>query len=204
MSPRTKDVRCFGGPILLSLATGASACRASHVETLRMDAGAESTLDAAGTLLVGPEGAAMPSDEQRPPVNPLAAWVSSDLYELRVDAPRYCPGANGASGLDGGNSVLLGAKVQIRAKVDEFFVAPRHASLRDGGILFQAKLGETKASCGGPPLKPTPLRKGQVASGFVLFELPARRDNLVLDFQPARWGGAGLVRVDLGDVPDAR
>jgi hypothetical protein len=39
------------------------------------------------------------------------------------------------------------------------------------------------------------LKQGDIAAGFVVFEVPAKHKKLELNYQPVRWGGAGPVRV---------
>jgi hypothetical protein len=182
----SRAARSWLGAVLLTLA----ACGRSRGSTsLIYDAGGDAFVSTARS--------------EEPPVQPAGAWASADLYDISLDAVKYCVKlpADRDAGDAGADSVWVGANVRIKAKTEELFVAPSHAHLQDGGILFNPYVGAPIEGCA-PPLRAIALRRGQVASGFLTFELPSRRNNLVLSFRPARWGGAGAVRIALGDIPD--
>jgi hypothetical protein len=125
------------------------------------------------------------------PVHQIGISAISDIYEFKFDSVKYCKKKADAGGES--TSVLLGAKVQIKAKTNKLFVDPRYASLREGGIIYPAKVDSGHPGCD-PALKPVSLRKEGLAAGFIVFELPRAWKEIYLDFQPVRWGGAGLVR----------
>jgi hypothetical protein len=125
-------------------------------------------------------------------------WITSDIYDFKLDGAKYCAKPKEKS--DAGAAVWVGAKVQVLAKTDELFVDRRHASLRDKGIYFQASLDPDPLEGCVPAFKPSHLKKGQVASGYIAFELPTAWKDLVLEFQPTRWGGAGRVRASVPDL----
>jgi hypothetical protein len=125
-------------------------------------------------------------------------WIASDIYDLKLASAKYCskPASKGDASE---GKVWLGVKLDILAKTDEVFLDRRHATLRDKGVYFQASLDpEPFAGCT-PPFKPVQLKRGQTTSGYVVFELPQAWPNLVLEFQPTRWGGAGRVKVKVPD-----
>jgi len=132
-------------------------------------------------------------------------WISSDIYDFKLESAKYCTKPQKSdAGEPKPGTVWLGVKAQILAKTDEVFLDRRHATLRDKGIYFQASLDlEPFGGCT-PAFKPVQLKRGQVTSGYIVFELPKAWPNLLLEFQPTRWGGAGRVRAkvpDPGKVP---
>jgi hypothetical protein len=153
-----------------------------------------------------------------PPVEESGTWVDSDKYELKLVRTEQCKESGKAGGEAGPKDaktrgteptttpegmLLLGVRIQVKAKLNEFFVAPKHATLYDGDLRFEAKMGEEFAKCT-PSLKPVMLKRGDVATGFVVFELPAKHKKLVLNYGPVRWGGARSLRVAVPEPDDAQ
>jgi hypothetical protein len=93
---------------------------------------------------------------------------------------------------------VAGVEIEIEGKT-KLAVSPRDVVLGHGGITFNANLDILRKLPGCTPiLDRTVLRTGEVARGFVSFDLPTRPGNdLTLIYQPARWGGAGYVSVPL-------
>jgi hypothetical protein len=114
--------------------------------------------------------------------------LENNLYFFKLRNARTCD----ASGK------VAGVEVEIEAKT-KLAVSPRDVVIGKGGIAFTAGLNfERKLPGCTPLLNLSVLKKGQVARGFVLFDLPRRPGNdLTLIYQPTRWGGAGYVRVPL-------
>jgi hypothetical protein len=128
-------------------------------------------------------------------------WIASDIYDFKLESAKYCakPVQKGDAGEAKPGAVWLGVKAHVLAKTDEVFIDRRHATLRDKGIYFQASLDPEPLGGCTPGFKPVQLKKGQVTSGYIVFELPNAWPNLVLEFQPVRWGGAGRVRAKVPD-----
>jgi hypothetical protein len=127
--------------------------------------------------------------EPSPPPAPAGVWVGSDVYDLRVVSVTRC-----WNGQDRHRHV--GVEVAVRSKTGPLFVAPRDVSLRAGGLLFPALTDPRFVNCR-PALTSTQLRRDQGARGFVVFEVADAARDLVLEYAPRRWGGAGQVRVAL-------
>lgn len=191
--PRRRGASFF----LLVAGALAGACRGNA--KARADAGA-----APSVLLVEQlEAEAGAHAREPPPIHPMGAPVASDLYDFTLESVKPCSNPAPAKDAEARHgAVWLGAKVRIKAKMNAFSVSPRHVSLRDRGVIFEAKMGEPLEGCT-PALKPVSLRNGEDALGFVVFELPGPRENLVVEYQPARWGGAPMVRVATSEPPDA-
>jgi hypothetical protein len=114
--------------------------------------------------------------------------LESDVYFFKVRSLRTCD----ASGK------VAGVEVEIEAKT-KLAVSPRDVVIGKGGITFTAGLNfERKLPGCTPLLGLSVLQKGQVARGFVLFDVPRPPgSDLTLIYQPTRWGGAGYVSVPL-------
>jgi hypothetical protein len=148
----------------------------------------------AGPALAQAEVDAAPPTDPEPPIGEGGTWLESDVYDLKLETVKYCKPPEKTDAATTG--VLIGAKVQVKAKTDEFFADARHATLREGGILITPKVDQAFPGCT-PPFKGTSLRRGKATSGFIVFEVPAYSPKLSLEFHPQRWGGAGTVRVKL-------
>src|SRR5688500_11478464 len=132
-----------------------------------------------------------------PPVPPGRAtgeslpggWVQGDVYDLKVEGVVRCssPGRAGT---------YLGVELRVRSRTRALFVAPRDASLRDGGVLYPAAREADLPGCR-PALRPTQLRRAGEIAGYVVFEVPARTGKLTLEYAPTRWGGATRLTVAL-------
>jgi hypothetical protein len=103
-------------------------------------------------------------------------WVESDRYQARVTEARYCTleGADNPSPAPPGARLpkgmrALGVKLEVKAKIDEIFVAPKHGTLYDGGIRVAPK-AERELAGGNPPIKAVMLKKDQSTSGFIVFD----------------------------------
>ncbi len=199
MNLKDSSVPVRGSLLCLAVAVGLG-CRRGTAEIAANKGQTQPPPAASAVTAGGPPAAIQPAGEalgdagEREPAIPahqIGMSAISDVHEVKLDTVKYCGKAPNAD--DPSSAVLLGAKVQIRAKTDKFFVDPRHASLREGGIIYSAKLDPTVPGCS-PALKPISLRKDGVAAGFIVFELPRAWQEIFLDFQPVRWGGAGLVR----------
>jgi hypothetical protein len=169
----------------------------------RTPAASVSAIASANAVSASSEKDAEPDDAAVTEIGPGdgGTWIASDIYDLKVESAKYCskPAAKGDAGEAKPGTVWLGVKVQILAKSDEVFLDRRHATLRDKGIYFQASLDPGPFGGCAPVFKPAQLKRTQVASGYIVFELPNAWPNLVFEFQPVRWGGAGRVRVKLPD-----
>lgn len=201
--------------LLLAAATLSLACKSRAEEPAPTPAPSTAAL---------PPSPAKAAILQRARVNPedvpanklvkVGETVESSFYYFTLKDIRLCSaeeasaggggdaGSSAASGQDGsssgsGETVVVGALVQIEAKV-RLFVAPRDLRLKTGGVIFQSKpLTEAPKGCG-PLLKPHHISSGTHAKGMVVFELPkARAKDLLLDYKPTRWGGAGRVGVKI-------
>jgi hypothetical protein len=143
------------------------------------------------------------ADTSDPPV-PLwdgGMWVESDAYDFKVETVKLCK-PDKVDDADAKAPNLVGVKVQVKAKVGEFFADQRHAQLRSGGIFLSPKLEVTNFPGCTPAFKPVQLRAGQVTGGFIVFEVPGPYPNLLVEYHPVRWGGAGTVRVKI-ELPRA-
>jgi hypothetical protein len=130
-----------------------------------------------------------------------AGWAESTMYSLRLGEIRRC----------GPETPLrLGMMVNVVSRIDGLLLAPRDFTLTHGGVILQTE-GSPKPE--GPCrslLMPRSVRKGEVASGMVIFALPdesyARPARLT--YQATRWGGAPALAVPLpaclDDCPPAR
>ena len=116
----------------------------------------------------------------------LGERLEGDVYYFKLQSVRACDEAG----------KILGVEVEIEAKA-KLNVLPRDVTIGRDGIAFNASLDFERKLPGCAPLLVTAaLKRGQVARGFVLFDLPSRpRQDLGLIYQPTRWGGAGYVTV---------
>jgi hypothetical protein len=112
--------------------------------------------------------------------------LEADLYYFKLYGVRACDEAG----------KVLGVEVEVEAKA-RLSLSPRDVTIGRGGIGFNASMDPERKLPGCTPLlRASALRGGQVARGFVLFDLPsAPRHELSLIYQPTRWGGAGFVTV---------
>ena len=167
---------------------------ALHGDAARTVASAALPVLEAGPALAQAEVDAAPLTVPEPPMGEGGNWLESDVYDLKLEAVKYCkPPEKSDAAVTG---VLIGAKVQVKAKTDEFFADARHATLREGGILITPKVDQAFPGCA-PPFKGTSLRRGKATSGFIVFEVPKYSPKFHLEFHPQRWGGSGTVRVKL-------
>ena len=113
------------------------------------------------------------------------SWIKAGMYDLRVKSVVRCAGLH-----------RLGVELEIRSHVRPLFVAPRDAALWDGGVAFPAAPPGLISGCR-PALRPSNLRRGGRASGFVVFALPPRTGALVLHYAPTRWGGSERVQIPI-------
>lgn len=118
----------------------------------------------------------------------LGERLEGDVYYFRLKSLRLCDGTG----------KLAGVEVEIEAK-SRLSVSPRDVVIGKGGIAFHASMNSERRLPGCTPLLDiSTLQRGEVAAGFVLFDLPHRPGNdLGLIYQPTRWGGAGFVRSSL-------
>jgi hypothetical protein len=123
-----------------------------------------------------------------PAVAAAPTWNQTDVYDLRLEGVARCTSKTG---------VKIGVKVKVRSKTKSLFVAPRDATLYDGGVLFKAITDDTKLAGCRPVFKPTSLRNRAETSGYLVFEVPAKTGKLVFEFSPTRWGGSTPVRTEL-------
>jgi hypothetical protein len=131
--------------------------------------------------------------------------LETDTFSFKVLSFRTCGEATGAGSRDTPEAdarLVLGAEVEITAK-KSMATSPRDVVLRNGGILFYANLDLKRTLSGCTPLLERPrLKASQAARGFVLFQVPSPRPaTLELTYQPTRWGGAPVVRVELDGQP---
>jgi hypothetical protein len=114
--------------------------------------------------------------------------LEADVYYFKVRSLRTCD----ASGK------VAGVEVEIEAKA-KLAVSPRDVVIGKGGITFSSGLNfERKFTGCAPLLGISVLNQGEITRGFVIFDLPRPpEDDLMLVYQPTRWGGAGYVRVPL-------
>jgi hypothetical protein len=120
----------------------------------------------------------------------LGDRLEGDVYYFQLRSLRTCDP----------EGKVAGVEVEIEAK-SKLALNPRDVVIGKGGIQFKSNLDfERKLPGCTPLLKVSILQKGQVARGFVLYDLPARPgDDLRLIYQPTRWGGAGHVTAALKD-----
>ena len=116
--------------------------------------------------------------------------LEGDVYYFQLRSLKTCDS----------EGKVAGVEVEIEAK-SKLSVTPRDVVIGKGGIQFSSSLDfERKLPGCTPLLKISTLQKGQVARGFVLYDLPARPgDDLRLVYQPTRFGGAGYVTAPLKD-----
>ncbi len=142
-----------------------------------------------------------------PPEIAVGAWAETAMYRFRVAAVRDCgrgPATQAAT--FAGEARRLGARVEISARTSEVSVSPRDLTIESGGVVFRGLLPAQapKPPAGCAPLLAQPgLRRGETATGVVLFEVPAdftfAPGNVALAYRPTRWGGAAQVQVALPD-----
>lgn len=118
----------------------------------------------------------------------LGERLEGDVYYFKLLGSRTCDALGKVAAVE----------VEIEAKT-RLTVSPRDVAIGKGGITFTGGLNFDRKLPGCTPLLGiSVLRKGQVASGFVLFDVPGRPGgDLALIYQPTRWGGAGYVSVPL-------
>lgn len=114
--------------------------------------------------------------------------LEGDIYYFKVLATRVCDVAGKVAGVE----------IELEAK-EQLAVSPRDVVIGKGGIAFNASQDlQRKLPACSPLLRISTLKSGQVARGFVLFDLPSPPANdLQLIYQPTRWGGAGYVTTPL-------
>jgi hypothetical protein len=188
-------------PVLLLLAVG---CHKAD-ESALAPAASSSVVAAHASASAAPVAAIEKDAELEAPAEVAwsdgGTWISSDIYDFKLESAKYCskPASKADTADAKADSVWLGVRSQVLAKTDEVFVDRRHATLRDKGIYFQASLDPEPLGGCTPAFKPAHLKKGQTTAGYIVFELPKAWPNLVLEFQPTRWGGAGKVRAKVPD-----
>lgn len=181
------------GTTLLALVTVTGGCRARVLQEHAQKAPAAAT-PAPAPSVKAPEAVDVATTPP-PEVESIdiGVWAKTDVYDVRLEAQSPCVPASAAK------TRYLGLKIKVRSKTKSLFVAPRDATLQDGGYLFPA-LPDPKVPGCKPLLRPTYVRNQSEVTGFVVFELPERTGKLTLAFSPTRWGGASTVRVA---VPEA-
>lgn len=134
----------------------------------------------------------------------MGQWAESSAYKFKLTKIERCadPEPSRGTSIDAGSGeqlIRVGVSVQIFAKYDELFAAPRDVTLEKGGVIIQSVVNPKPSAGCSPLLEPKTLRHDQVAGGFVVFEVPDEsylRAGIVA-FQPTRWGGAPRVEVKL-------
>lgn len=123
-------------------------------------------------------------------------WIDAKMYRIRVGRVLRC---EAPSVKQAGEVVRLGVEVEIAARADNVFVAPRDVALARDGVIVESLHAATVPKGCLPLFQPTTLKEGKSASGLVLFDTPdsefARAASLT--FRPTRWGGAPLTEVKL-------
>jgi len=115
----------------------------------------------------------------------LGERLEGDIYYFELRSVRACDEAG----------KIVGVEVEIEAK-EKLNVSARDVTIGRGGVAFNASLDLARKLPGCTPLLGfSALQRGQVARGFVTFDLPTPRRDLGLIYQPTRWGGAGYVSV---------
>ena len=117
-------------------------------------------------------------------------WAEVFSYRFKASRFERCPTSEKSRNGDGGN-FRLGITVHVKAKYDALFVASRDFTLQKDGVIVNTEL--EPAPCGsGSLLRPTQLKRGQIASGLVVFQLAdaAFVPRATLAYQATRWGGA--------------
>lgn len=127
--------------------------------------------------------------------------LESDLYAFKLIAMRPC-GDTPTDASDPRARTVIGAEVEITAKT-KLMLSPKHVSLVKGGITFFGNVDLKRNVKGCTRLIPVSVMKqGDVAKGFVLFDLPvsgpgSNWKEFSLVYLPARFGGAPQVLVKL-------
>jgi len=118
-------------------------------------------------------------------------WVEVFSYRLKASRFQRCPKDEGPTGGAEPGSFLLGVTVHVRAKFDELLVAARDFTLEKDGVILSTEI-DPKPCGGSALLKPRQLKRGQVASGVVVFRVPqsAFVPSATLAYRATRWGGA--------------
>ena len=134
--------------------------------------------------------------EEPPPRGLAGEWIDAKLYRIRVGRVFRCDEAPAKAAT---GSVRLGIEVEIAARSNNVFVAPRDVALANEGVIVNSVRATTAPKTCQPLFQPTMLQEGKSASGVVLFDAPdiAFARTASVTYQPARWGGAPLAQVKL-------
>jgi hypothetical protein len=132
----------------------------------------------------------------------IGETLEGDAYLFKLVSIGPCGNAPNAAPDDPKGRVVIGAEVEITA-TKKVVTTPRHVSLGKDGITFFGDVNQKRVVKGCTPvLKVGHLGKGDVAKGFVLFDVPtagpgSNCKELNLVYLPARFGGASQVLVRL-------
>ena len=195
--------------VSLVVATACGAAMACRTQEQRpQPAPVEAGRAAAAGAALGADAAALPRVEEttEPPDAGQAVsaegWVETQSYKVKLDEIVRC-----AEGGDAGARPRIGVSVRVTSR-HELFVASRDFALKRGGILVDPERFDVKVTAKCSPLLPQKeIQPGQVARGFVVFDLPpsfqAGRGEIALVYHPTRWGGAPRVSIPVPACLDA-
>jgi hypothetical protein len=211
---------CEGVRGIIALALILSACRREHSEKPSDKSGVEppsARPEVVSRPAPGPsalrEALGIPADVNMethgPAVTPAAAkklkshgalgdLLEGDVYFFTAESVQPCGEPPASTGGGEQTTVVVGAKVKIKAKSKLTF-SPRELSLQSGGVTLNASMDLKRELEGCTPLlKISWLKKDDVIEGFVLFDVPTPEPkNLRLSYLPTRWGGASATGVKL-------
>jgi hypothetical protein len=131
----------------------------------------------------------------------LGDWIDASSYKFKVTNVAYCAAPElprratsdaAPPSVPEDRPLRVGVTVHVLATYDELFVSARDVTFEKGGIIINSENNPGPSAGCSPLLEPKTLRREQVASGVVVFQLPdetfARTG--VIAYQPTRWGGA--------------
>jgi hypothetical protein len=128
----------------------------------------------------------------------VGSWADSPSYRFKVSDRKRCTEPAAAAGAAGSRQ-WLALSVEVFAKYDGLLVASRDVKLESGGIILASEAAPKVTAACGTLLRPRQLKRGETASGLVLFVVPPEFDTpaAVVSYQATRWGGAPRLEIKL-------